>query len=97
MTARERPGPRYLIRAPGGEELLCPSLADLVALYRQGFLADDDLVRPERSHRWVRAGDLPALHGARERRRDPRRALALLATVAVLVLAAFFALRGLRW
>ena len=78
---------RYVIRNAAGEELTCPSLADLHALYNQGFLADDDQVRMERSERWVPAGDMPALHGVRQRRRDPKQALALLAAVAVLVLA----------
>ncbi len=78
---------RYHVRNAEGEELVCPSLADLHALYNQGFLTDDDQVRMERSQRWVRAGDMPALHGVRQRRRDPKQALALLAAVAILVLA----------
>ncbi len=96
MSPDARPSPRYLIRAPDGEELVCPSLPDLVALYRQGFLADDDLVRQEQSARWVRAGDMPALHGSREERRDPRRALFLLVTLALLVLAGLLGVRMLQ-
>ena len=38
-----------------------------------GSSRDDDLVRSETSTRWVRAGSLPALHGVRERRADPRK------------------------
>ncbi len=72
---------RYHVRNAAGEELTVPSLSVLHDLYEHGFLGDDDLVRSETSSRWVRAGSLPALHGIRERRADPR-------TVAVLVAAA---------
>jgi len=54
-------------------------------LYDHGFLGDDDLVRAETSTRWVRAGSLPALHGVRERRRDPRKVLYLVVAAAALV------------
>jgi len=72
------PRRRYFVRELGGRELVCPSLADLHALYTQGFFGEDDEVRAEGSERWVRAGDMPALAGARERRSDPRRMRALL-------------------
>jgi hypothetical protein len=77
-------GVRYLVRNRQGEELVVPSLGDLHALYAQGFLADDDLVRSERSDRWVRAGAMPALHGVRLRRSDPMKLwLLLLAGIAL--------------
>lgn len=78
---------RYFVRNARGEELACPSLSDLAALYAQGFLEDHDLVRAERSQRWVPAGQLPALRGLRERRREPWKVTALLAAVAILALA----------
>jgi hypothetical protein len=81
---------RYRVRNARGEELVVPSLAVLHDLYEHGFLADDDLVRSETSARWVRAGALPALHGVRERRADPRKVAMLV--VAAAVLAAGFAL-----
>jgi hypothetical protein len=74
---------RYVIRNTAGDELVCPTLSDLHALYTQGFLADDDLVRPEGSFRWISAGSLPALRGVREHRADPRKmALVLVAAAA---------------
>ncbi len=83
---------RYHVRNSEGEELVVPSLADLHALYDQGFLSDDDLVRADRSDRWVRAGAMPALHGVRVRRADVRRlwpivaaAVALAAALALLL------------
>ena len=81
------PGRRmsYRVRGPGGEELVVPSLAVLHDLYDHGFLGDDDLVRAETSTRWERAGSLPALHGVRERRRDPRKVLYLVVAAAALV------------
>ncbi len=87
---------RYHVKNAEGQELVCPSLADLHALYSQGFLDDDDLVRPESSQRWVRAGNLPALRGVREKRRDPRRMAILLAAAAALAaaLALLFRLRS---
>ncbi len=91
-----RPAPRYLIRNEEGHELVCPSLADLHALYSQGFLSDDDLVRLEGSDRWVRAGSMPALRGVRERRTDHRKAALLLAAAVALTLALAVLLRGLR-
>jgi hypothetical protein len=78
---------RYFVKNPRGEELTCPTLGDLAALYAQGFLEDDDLVRAERSQRWVRAGDLPALRGLRERRREPWKVSALMAAAMLLALA----------
>jgi hypothetical protein len=84
---------RYHVRNARGEELVVPSLSVLHDLYQHGFLADDDLVRSETSARWVRAGALPALHGVRERRADPRR-VALLVGAAVALAAAFAFLSG---
>ncbi len=78
---------KYHVRNAEGEELVCPSLADLHALYAQGFFGDDDLVRADTSHRWVRAGSMPALRGVRERRSDPRKMAMLLAAALVLALA----------
>ncbi len=76
---------RYRVRGPDGGELVVPSLAVLHDLYDHGFLGDDDLVRAETSTRWERAGSLPALHGVRERRRDPRIVLYLVAAATALV------------
>jgi hypothetical protein len=84
---------RYVVRNAAGEELVVPSLADLHALYTHGFLADDDLVRQERSQAWVRAGEMPALHGARELRRDPKRLLAVAAALVALAAAIGLLLR----
>lgn len=69
---------RYFVKDAGGRELVVPTLRDLHDLYAHGFLTDDDLVRGETATRWVRAGAMPALHGVRERRADPRRMLLLL-------------------
>jgi hypothetical protein len=78
----------YRVRDAEGRELVVPSLAVLHDLYDHGFLGDDDLVRAETATCWVRAGSLPALHGVRERRRDPR-------TVLLLVLGAVALVAGL--
>ncbi len=75
---------RYHVRNAQGEELVVPSLAVLHDLYTHGFLGDDDLVRSETSRRWIRAGSLPALHGVRERRADPRKIAVLVAAAAAL-------------
>jgi hypothetical protein len=83
---------RYYVKNSRGEELVCPSLADLHALYRQGFFDDEDWVKPEGSERWVRADQLPALRGLGELRRDRRRipllivgAIALVGLLALLL------------
>jgi len=86
---------RYHVRDAHGQELVCPSLADLCVLYNQGFLEDDDLVRPESAQRWVRAGSFPALRGTRERRRDAK-TVALLAAAALALAAGFAVLLRLR-
>ncbi len=78
---------RYVVRDREGKELTVPSLGALHALYRQGFLSDDDEVRQEASARWVRAGAMPALAGERRRRTDPRWALTVLAAAVALVAA----------
>jgi hypothetical protein len=85
---------RYVIRNGDGQELVCPSLADLHALYVQGFLGDEDLVRAESSQRWVPAGSMAALRGVREKRADPRKMLMVLAAALVLVLAIAILARG---
>jgi hypothetical protein len=87
---------RYYVKNADGQELVCPSLADLHTLYSQGFLEDDDLVRPETSQRWTRAGSLPALRGVRDSRRDPRRMALLLAAAVALSLALLLLVRLAR-
>jgi hypothetical protein len=75
---------RYRVRNASGDELVVPSLRDLHRLYVDGFLSDDDLVRSERATVWVRAGAMPALHGVREMRSDPKKmALLLAAAIAI--------------
>ncbi len=75
---------RYHVRNASGEELIVPSLRDLHRLYSDGFLGDEDLVRSERATVWVRAGAMPALHGVREIKADPKKmALLLAAAIAV--------------
>ncbi len=75
---------RYHVRNASGDELVVPSLRDLHRLYSDGFLGDDDLVRSDRATVWVRAGAMPALHGVREAKADPRKmALLLAAAIAV--------------
>ena len=75
---------RYRVRNAAGEELVVPTLRDLHDLYTHGFLTDDDLVRSETATRWVRAGAMPALHGVREKRADPRLMALLLAAAIAL-------------
>ena len=76
---------RYVMRNAEGDELVCPSLADLHALYTQGFLSDDDFVRQEGTFRWIPVGSMPALRGVRERRADPRKVTILLAAALAVV------------
>jgi hypothetical protein len=78
---------RYHVRNADGEELVCPSLADLHSLYDQGFLSDDDFIRANNSERWVRAANMPAFRGVREQRKDPRKMALLLAAAMALTLA----------
>ena len=87
---------RYVIRDGQGRELTVPSLDDLSALYRHGLLGDDDQVRQERATRWTRAGDLPALGGHREQRREWRTVVAILAAAVALVGALALLLAGRR-
>ncbi|MBI5070696.1 MAG: hypothetical protein HZB56_20940 [Deltaproteobacteria bacterium] len=84
--ATRRPPRRYLVRNAEGRELLCPSLADLHSLYDQGFLTDEDQVKPEGAGEWTPLGRFPALAGAQARRREPRKMALLLAAVAALSL-----------
>jgi len=85
---------RYFIKNAEGQELVCPTLADLHTLYAQGFLTDEDLVRAESSQRWVPASALPALRGVRDRRAEPRKMALVLIAAAVLVLAVALLVRG---
>jgi len=83
---------RYQVRDAEGRELTVPSLADLHALYDQGFLAEDDLVRQEKAERWVRAGEMPAR--ARTRRGGSRWVLTVLAAAVALAAALGLLLAG---
>jgi hypothetical protein len=85
---------RYQVRDAEGHELTVPSLDDLHALYDQGFLDDDDLVRQEKGERWVRAGSMPALAGSRHRRTGPRWILTVLAAAVALAAALGLLLAG---
>ena len=85
---------RYFIKNQEGQELACPSLADLHALYAQGFLTDDDLVRPESSQRWCPVGSFPALRGVRAHRAEPNRMALVLVAALVLALAVGVLVRG---
>jgi len=51
---------RYDVKSEDGQ-LSVGSLAEVQALYRQGFIAPADLVKPETSERWVPAGQMPLL------------------------------------
>jgi hypothetical protein len=84
---------RYLVRNARGEELVVPSLPVLHDLYEHGFLSDDDLVRAETSTRWIAVRSMPALHGVRERRADPRTLLVLVAAAVALAAGVAFLLR----
>lgn len=50
---------KYYVRTGENEELLVPSGAQLVVLFRQRFLAPEDEVRREGSTRWRRLQDIP--------------------------------------
>ena len=93
---RARTIKRYFIKSSGSRELVCPSLADLHALYTQGFLSDEDLVRADGSERWVAAGSMPALRGARHRRASPRKLALVIAAGACLAFGLAMLVRALR-
>jgi hypothetical protein len=85
---------RYLVRDRQGRELTVPSLEGLHALYHQGFLGDEDLIRREGDPGWVRAGAMPALEGSRHRRAGPRWVLTVLAAAVALAAAIGLLLAG---
>jgi hypothetical protein len=59
-------------QAGGAQELTVGSQKELLQLWNRGVIAKDDLVR--RGDRWVRAAELPWIHGmVAERKRDGRR------------------------
>jgi hypothetical protein len=89
-----RGGKRYQVRDAEGRQLTVPSLQDLHALYDQGFLGDEDLVRQEQAERWERAGDMPALAGARQRRGGLRWIMTVLAAAVALAAAIGLMLAG---
>ena len=74
-------------QAGGAQELTVQSQKEFLQLYTRGVIADDDLVL--RGERWVRAVDLPWIHGMhKETRRDNRRLLWITLAMMVLGLAA---------
>jgi hypothetical protein len=50
---------KYYIRTGNEDELVVPSGAQLVVLFRQRFLAPEDEVRREGSARWRKLRDIP--------------------------------------
>jgi hypothetical protein len=57
---------RQIVKTGDGE-LTFGSMAEVKALYQQGFIGPDDLIRPEDSARWVKAGTLSVLRSAQTR------------------------------
>jgi hypothetical protein len=51
-------------------QLTFGSLKELYVLYQRHFVTDDDLVRRHGTDRWIAAGSMPELKGARERVAD---------------------------
>jgi hypothetical protein len=51
---------KYDVKTEDGQ-LSYGSLAEVQALYRQGFIGPTDQVKPENSTRWVAAGEMPVL------------------------------------
>lgn len=66
---------RLQVRQAGGsEELTIGTQKEFLQLWNRGVIAADDLVL--RGDRWVRAADLPWIHGMlADRKRDGRRLL----------------------
>ncbi len=76
--------------ANGAQELTIQSQKEFLQLYNRGVIAADDLVL--RGERWVRADDLPWIHGMRlDARRDRKRLFWI--TLALMVLG----LAGVLW
>jgi len=57
---------KYHVRNEHGE-LVVGSYAELRTLYLRQFISDDDEVRRDGSERWVKAGQMPELRGAKPR------------------------------
>src|SRR5437870_5507972 len=63
------------VRSQGGE-LTVPSQKEFLVLWQRGVIAPDDLVKRDGVERWVRAADLPWIHGmTTDARKDGRRLL----------------------
>ncbi len=79
------------VKQPGGSaELTVQSQKEFLQLYNRGVIAGDDLVL--RGERWVRAADLPWIHGMHvESRRSTRQLLWI--TLAMMLLG----LVGVLW
>jgi hypothetical protein len=78
---------RQIVKTQDGE-LTYNSMVEVRALYEQGFISPDDLIRSEDSTRWVKAGTLSTLKGAvsrgkRETHMGVRVAMAVCASVAL--------------
>lgn len=58
---------KFFIRTERGE-LTVQSYAELRTLYQRQFLSDEDEVRREGSHRWVKAGQMADLRAIKPRR-----------------------------
>jgi hypothetical protein len=73
---------RYDVKTEDGQ-LSYGSLAEVQSLYRQGFISSGDMVKPESSTRWVKAGDMPVLR-VTERRSSSQSRMASRVAFAIL-------------
>jgi hypothetical protein len=84
---------RYEVKVDD-QQLTFGSLQELRNLYMQGFVSPDDLVRPENSERWVRAGTMPVLRAAKPKAKvETRMVLILALTILFSLVVATYVLR----
>jgi hypothetical protein len=55
---------RYQVKVDD-QMLTFNSIKELEKMYIHGFVSPEDMVKPENSERWVAAGTMPVLRGAR--------------------------------
>ncbi|MBR2978625.1 MAG: DUF4339 domain-containing protein [Myxococcaceae bacterium] len=68
QSAPRRAEPRFHVRPNGGgSELDIADFAELLRLYRAGFIGDEDEIRRAGTELWRRAGQMPELRTLRPR------------------------------
>jgi hypothetical protein len=75
---------RYQVKVDD-QMLTFNSIKELEKMYIHGFVSPEDMVKPENSERWVAAGTMPVLRGARPKAKVETQMVVIVAMTLILL------------